>query len=256
MAAVDLHCEIEGSPDLPPVVLAGSLGTTLAMWEPQLRALSGTARMIAVDHRGHGRSPAPPGPYSIADLASDVLALLDTLELERVSWCGLSLGGMVGQWLAINAPARIDRLILVSTSAHLPPPENWIERAAVVRAAGTTEPLADTVLGRWFTEPYAREHPEVVSRVRAMVVATPAEGYAGCCEAISELDLRSGLATITAPTVVIAGRQDPSTPLEHTRAIAEAVPGARLEVLDPGAHLVSIERAHEVSALIGEHLRP
>jgi 3-oxoadipate enol-lactonase len=254
MTTVDLHHEIEGPPGAAPVILSGSLGTTLAMWGPQRQALRGRTRLISVDLRGHGGSPAPPGPYSIADLGGDALALMDRLGVERVSWCGLSLGGMVGQWLAINAPRRIDRLILISTSAHLPPPENWLARAATVRAAGACEPVADTVLGRWFTEPYAREHPETIAGVRRMIVATSAEGYAGCCEAISELDLRGGLQAIAAPTLVVAGRQDPSTLLEHMEAIAAAIPGARLEVLDPGAHLLSVERAAEVTELIGSHL--
>jgi 3-oxoadipate enol-lactonase len=179
---------------------------------------------------------------------------MDRLGLERVSWCGLSIGGMVGQWLAINAPGRIERLILICTSAHLPPAENWQERAAAVRAAGSPEPIADTVLGRWFTEGFAAAHPDVVARYRALIVATPAEGYAGCCEAIAGMDLRAGLPGIRAPTLVIAARQDPSIPPDHGERIAAAVAGARLEILDPGAHLASVERADDVSALIADHL--
>ncbi|MGA2010542.1 MAG: 3-oxoadipate enol-lactonase [Solirubrobacteraceae bacterium] len=254
MTAVDLHHELDGPDGAPVLMMAGSLGTTLAMWDPQRRALAGRVRTIAIDLRGHGGSPAPPGPYSLAELGGDAVALLDRLGLERVSWCGLSLGGMVGQWLAINAPDRIERLVLISTSAHLPPAQGWHERAAAVRAAGTPGSIADVVLARWFTAPYAQAHPDVIERFRTMIAASPAEGYAACCEAIADLDLRARLPGIAAPTLAIAGRQDPATPPEHLELIAGAVTGARLELLDPGAHLCSVERADEVSALIAGHL--
>jgi 3-oxoadipate enol-lactonase len=254
MTACALHHLVSGRPGAPPVVFGGSLGTTLAMWDPQVRALADRWSVVAFDHRGHGASPAPDGPYTIDQLGGDVLALLDTLELPRVSYCGLSMGGMVGMWLAINAPERIDRLVLICTSAYLPPAAGWHDRAATVRAAGSTEVVADAVLGRWFTPAYAREHSGVVAHYRRMVAACPAEGYASCCEAIGELDLRPGLPGVSAPTLVIAGEQDPATPPEHARTIAAAVPSSRLEVLDPAAHLSSVERAPAVSALIADHL--
>jgi 3-oxoadipate enol-lactonase len=256
MTAVALHHRVDGSGHDRVLLMGGSLGTTLTMWEPQLPALSDAIRVVRFDHRGHGGSPAPDGPYSIDELGGDVLALLDRLELERVSYCGLSIGGMVGQWLAINAPERIDKLVLICTSAHLPPADAWRARAATVREAGTPEPVADAVLERWFTGAYARLRPDVVAHHRRMLVGTPAEAYASCCEAIAALDLRAGLAAIAAPTLVIAGRQDPAIPPEHGRAIAAAVPGARLEVLDPAAHLASVERATEVTDLIAGHLHP
>ena len=146
MIPVDLNCASTGSDDAPVLLLGGSLGTTLDMWDPQVPALSATHRVIRFEHRGHGGSPVPTGPYTIDELGADVLTLLDRLGLARVSYCGLSIGGMVGQWLAINAPERIDRLILLCTSAHLPPASGWRERAAAVRAAGTPEVVADAVL--------------------------------------------------------------------------------------------------------------
>lgn len=255
MSVCELHYEREGAADAPALVLGSSLGTTLEMWDPQVPELRAAHDLVRFDHRGHGRSPVPGGPYSIDDLGTDVLRLLDVMELARVSYCGLSLGGMVGMWLAINAPERIDRLVLLCTSAHLPPASGWHERAATVRSAGSSEPIADAVLGRWFTEPFKREHPDVVARHRRMVADTPPEGYAACCEAIAALDLRDRLPRIVAPTLVIGAAQDPSTPPEHQRAIAAAVPGARLEILDPCAHLASVERADLVSMLIAEHLK-
>lgn len=254
MTTVDLKAQIDGPDEGEPLLLAGSLGTTLAMWEPQLSELARAHRLIRFDHRGHGQSPVPPGPYAIGDLGADVLALMDRLGLERASYVGLSLGGMVGQWLAINAPERIARLILISTSPHMPPPEGWQERAAAVRAAGTTAAVADGVLGRWFTPEFAEARPEVVARYLEMVSAAPPEGYASCCEAIADLDLRAELARVSAPTLVLVGAQDPSTPPAHAKTIVSAVPGARLEVLDPGAHLLNVEREAEVTALIRDHM--
>jgi 3-oxoadipate enol-lactonase len=251
---VDLNCSSSGADDAPVLLLGGSLGTTLDMWDPQVPALSAAHRVIRFEHRGHGGSPVPTGPYTIDELGADVVTMLDRLNLARVSYCGLSIGGMVGQWLAINAPERIDRLILLCTSAHLPPSESWRERAAAVREAGTPEVVADAVLSRWFTPAYRESHHDVVARYRAMICGIDSEGYAGCCEAIATMDLRAGLPGITAPTLVVAGRQDPSIPPEHGEAIAAAVPGARLEILDPGAHLASVERADAVTPLIAEHL--
>jgi 3-oxoadipate enol-lactonase len=251
---VDLNCAINGPDDAPVLLLGGSLGTTLDMWDPQVPALSTSHRVIRFEHRGHGSSPVPTGPYTIDELGQDVVTMLDRLALPRVSYCGLSIGGMVGQWLAINAPERIDRLILLCTAAYLPPASDWRARAATVREAGTPEIVADAVLGRWFTPAYASSHHDIVSRYRAMICGVDPEGYAGCCEAIADMDLRAGLAGITAPTLVVAGRQDPSIPSKHGEAIASAIPGARIEILDPGAHLASVERADAVTALIAEHL--
>lgn len=251
---VKLHHEIDGPPDAPALLLGGSLGTTLAMWEPQVRPLSDSRQVIRFDHRGHGRSPIPAGPYEIADLGRDVIALLDDLALPRASYCGVSIGGMVGQWLAINAPERIERLILVCTSAHLPPPEPWLQRGTAVTAAGTVEVIADAVVGRWLTPEFARARSDVAASLRAMLASTDPHGYAACCEAIATMDLRAGLAGVDAPTLVIAGAQDPSIAPEHGRAIAAAVPGARFELLDPAAHLATVERAATVNELIADFL--
>jgi 3-oxoadipate enol-lactonase len=254
MAACALHHDDGGPPGAPALLLAGALGTTLAMWDPQIDLLRHDRRVVRYDLRGHGASPAPPGPYEIADLGADALALMDRLGIERASWAGVSIGGMVGMWLAAHAPERIDRLILLCTSAHLGPPEAWAQRAAAVRAAGSTEPIADAVVGRWLTPPFAAAHPDTFAWLRAMLVASPAEGYASCCGALERMDQRADLHAIRAPTLVIAGAQDAAAPPEHQQLLAETIPGARLEVLDPGAHVVSVERSHQVAALIAGHL--
>jgi 3-oxoadipate enol-lactonase len=256
MIPVDLNCDSTGSDDAPVLLLGGSLGTTLAMWEPQVPVLAVTHRVIRFEHRGHGGSPVPNGPYSIDDLGGDVLAMMDRLGLERVSYCGLSIGGMVGQWLAINAPDRVQTLVLICTAAYLPAAASaYGARAAAVRAAGTPAVVADAVVARWFTPAYAEAHPGVARSYREMIAGIDPEGYAGCCEAIAAMDLRDGLRRIAAPTLVIAGAQDPAIPPEHGQAIADAISGARFEVADPGAHLVSVERADVVTELISAHLK-
>jgi 3-oxoadipate enol-lactonase len=250
---VALHHEVAGPEDAPVVLLGGSLGTTLRMWDGQA-PLAERLRLVRCDHRGHGGSPVPPGPYEIADLGRDVLALLDGLGLERASYCGLSIGGMVGIWLGAHAPERVDRLVLLCTSAHLPPASVWAERAAAVRRAGTTEVIADAVVERWLTPAHAAAHPGERARLRAMLASTSPDGYVACCGAIERMDLRADLGRIVAPTLVVSGASDPSTPPEHQRAIAAAIRGARLETVAPAAHLAAVERAEAVNALILEHL--
>ena len=185
---------IDGSETKPVLVLSNSLGTTWALWDAQLGELTRHFRVLRYDHPGHGRSEAPSGPTTVEALAAGVVELLDRLGLERVSFCGLSLGGMVGMALALEAPERVDRLALCCTAAHLGPPEGWHERARLVRAAGTAA-IAERVLERWFTQRYRDESPATVRRFRETLEATPPEGYATCCEAIASWDarkLRSG----------------------------------------------------------------
>lgn len=247
-----LHAVIDGSAGAPAVVFLGSLGSTLAMWRPQVAALSGSRRCIRVDHRGHGGTPATAGPYSIADLGGDVLDTLDALDIERTAVVGLSLGGMIAIWLAAHAPERVDATALLCSSAQLGPASAWTERAALVRAGGMPA-VAAAVVGRWLTEAYAAAHGEEVAGFLAMVAAADPEGYAGCCEAIAAMDLRADLPRVTAPTIVIAGRFDPATPPEHARDIADGIPGARLVLVD-GAHLASWECSAAVNAELLGHL--
>lgn len=255
-AALAVHHAVRGRDDAPPLVLSGSLGATSAMWEPQLPALAEHFRVVTYDTRGHGASPVPPGPYALADLGADVLALLDRLGIERASFAGLSLGGMVGMWLAAHAPERIDRLALLCTSPYMPPTSQWGERAAAVRAAGTTGVVAGAVVARWLTPAFAEREPEAAARLRAMIAATPPEGYAACCEAIERMDLRPDLGAIAAPTLVVAGADDAAAPPDgHARVIAGSIAGARLEVLPDTAHLASVEQAGAVTALLLDHLR-
>jgi 3-oxoadipate enol-lactonase len=248
-----LHHEITGPEDAPVLLMGGSLGTTLKMWDAQL-PLAERHRLVRFDHRGHGASPTPAGPYEIADLGGDVLELMDALGVERASYCGLSIGGMVGMWLGANAAERIDRLVLACTAAHMPPPEFWQERAAAVLEAGSAEPIADAVVDRWLTPAFAAEHPEVRADLRAMLAGTDAAGYAACCGAIERMDLRDDLTRITAPTLVVSGSEDQATPIDRQELIASAVAGARHEVVAPAAHVAAVERPEAVNRLIAAHL--
>ncbi|RKR92462.1 3-oxoadipate enol-lactonase [Micromonospora pisi] len=250
-----LHATVDGPDGAPVLVLGSSLGTTGQLWRPQLGALTERFRVIRYDHAGHGGSAPPSAPYTIAGLGADLLALLDDLGLRRVSYAGLSLGGMLGMWLAAYAPERVERLALLCTSALLGPPEGWRERAGTVRRDGTGA-IADAVVGRWFTPAFAATRPEVVSTYRAMLTTTPAEGYAACCEAIGAMDLRPDLSRIVAPTLVVAGADDPATPVPHAEVIAGLIPGARLRLVESAAHLANVEQPETVTRLLLDHLAP
>jgi 3-oxoadipate enol-lactonase len=253
-APVALAASLTGDPAAPVLVLGNSLGTTRELWQPQLAALGARFRLLRYEHRGHGGSTAPPGPYTIGGLAADVLRLLDSRGIERAAYCGVSLGGMVGMQLAARAPDRIAALAVCCTSAYFGAEQMWAGRAAQVRSVGMTS-LAPQVVGRWFTSAYTSRHPEVVaSFVATMERDVVPEGYAGCCEAIGAMDLRPVLGSVRAPTLVIAGAEDPATPPWHGAAIASAIPGARLRVIRGGAHLANVSQAAEVTAALLAHL--
>ena len=245
---------IDGHEAMPSLVLASSLGTTWELWDAQLPSLVEDFRVVRYDHPGHGRSPIPDASLTVESLADGVVELIDALDLERVSFCGLSLGGMVGMALALRAPERVDRLVLCCTAAHLGPVEGWYERAEVVRARGTSA-IADAVLGRWFTQRFRDESPVTIARFREMLEGTPAEGYAACCEAIARWDARSDVSAIRAPTLVISGDDDVATPPQDGAFLAGSIPGAELTVLPQCAHLANVEQpALFTRALLG-HLR-
>ncbi len=252
MNAVPLHHVVDGPPDAPPLVLAGSLGSTLEMWRPQVDALAGRFRVIRLDHRGHGGSPVPPGPYAMPELAADVLALLDALDLERVAFCGLSLGGMIGLYLGAEHPDRLASLTACCTTAHFDDLQPWRDRIAAVEERGTAA-IADTVVARWFTPAWAALHPDVVAACESMVAGTDDGGYAACCAAILGWDHDARLPDVAVPTLVIGGADDLATPVDpYARRIAAGVQGARLEVV-PGGHLATIESADAATALVADH---
>jgi 3-oxoadipate enol-lactonase/4-carboxymuconolactone decarboxylase len=250
---IALRYRWDGPPDGPVVLLSNSLGTSAAMWEPQVAALAPYCRVLRYEHRGHGGAPAPGGGWTVDDLAGDALALLDALGVETASVAGLSLGAMVAMSVAARHPSRVRRLVLLCTAPHLPPAAAWHERAHAVRAGGLA-PLVPAQLGRWFTPGFPDRHPEVATLVRAMLDAADAGAYAACCEAIAAMDQRSRLPAIAAPTLVVAGAADPVTPPAVALGMAEAIPGAALSVLPGAAHLATLEQADQVSALLVDHL--
>ncbi len=252
--AVSVDHVLEGPEDAPVLVLSNSLGATLEMWDAQAEALRGRFRLLRYDARGHGPSPAPPGPYEIGDLGRDVLSLLDRLGIWRASFCGLSIGGMVGMWLASEVPERFERLVLLCTAARLDP-EAWRERAEKVRAGGVGA-VADAVVERWFTPEFRASRPETHHWAMRMLRATDPEGYAGCCEAIRDMDLRGRLDRIEVPTLVVAGADDPATPPGHGELIRDSVPDARFELVPHAAHLANVEQPEAVTRAILGHLEP
>jgi 3-oxoadipate enol-lactonase len=253
VGACEVHYVLDGPEGASTVVLINSLGSDLGVWNEQIRPLRERRRVVRFDLRGHGRSPVPAGPYSLADLGGDLVALLDRLGIARASFCGLSLGGAVAMWAAVHAPERVDRLVVCFSSDQFGTPQGWLDRAALVRTDGA-EAVADAVVARWFTTATRSARPELIRRMRAMIAATPAEGYAGCCEALATLDLRAELGSITAPTMVLSGSEDPATPPEHGRRIAAAIPGAHYVEISAAAHLGNVERPEPVNRLLLEHL--
>ncbi|HEY1237859.1 MAG TPA: 3-oxoadipate enol-lactonase [Solirubrobacterales bacterium] len=251
--AVDVHHTLEGPEGAPVIVFSNSLGTTGAMWDAQAATLSDRFRVLRYDARGHGQTPAPPGPYSMDDLAGDVLALLDRLGLERVTFCGLSIGGMTAMWLGVHAQERIDRLVICCTGMQLPTAEMWTDRAALVREKGMGE-VIDATMERWFTPAFPERSPEVVERIREIFLATNPEGYAGCCEALADFDMRGQLGPVSAPTLVIAGEDDPVGTPERAAAIADEIQGSRVVVLPNARHLPAVEQADAVTGELEQHL--
>lgn len=244
-----------GPANAPVVLLGSALGTTHLLWQAQVEALAGQFRVVAFDHLGHGASPVPHGPYSMADLGREVVGLLDHLGVEQASYAGISLGGMVGLWLAENAPERFKSFAILCASAQpAGGPQAWSDRAELVRREGT-EAVADTVVGRWFLPAFANANPGLVAAARHQVANTSAEGYAACCEAIGGMDLTPGLASIDVPTLLIAADQDESIPAESVRSVADQIPGAKFELIENSAHLVNLAHPTHITTLLTNHLR-
>ncbi|MFE7522178.1 bifunctional 3-oxoadipate enol-lactonase/4-carboxymuconolactone decarboxylase PcaDC [Streptomyces halstedii] len=246
-----LHHQVDGPASAPPLLLGPSLGTSLAVWAPQVAGLARAHRVIRWDLPGHGRCPASmlPEGGQVSDLGREVLRLADALGVDRFAYAGVSLGGAVGTWLAVHHPERVTALALVCSSAHFGDPRNWRDRAAHVRSAGTGQ-VADASAGRWFTPGFAGDRA-AVALVDDLRTADPG-AYATLCDAIASYDMRGDLARITAPTLVVAGREDPATPVAHARELTDGITGAGLVEVPGAAHLAGVERPGPVlSALLG-----
>jgi 3-oxoadipate enol-lactonase len=247
-----LHYRIEGDPKAPPLVMSNSLGTALAMWDWQIDELKKRFRVIRYDQRGHGGSTATPGFYTMEQLGRDVIALLDALGIESAHWCGLSMGGMTGMWLGAKAHRRFKRLVLSNTSA-LMPAGVWQERIDKALSKEGMTALEQSIVERWFTAEFRAQNPAAVAKVRAMILATPGQGYAGCCGAIRDMDHRALLREIPLPTLVIVGSRDPATPPAAGQLVHESIAGSKLVTLD-AAHLSNIEQSARFTQAVVDFL--
>ena len=234
-----VHHALSGPEGAPVVVLSHSLGGNLSLWDPQAPALAERFRVLRYDTRGHGRTAVTAGPYSLARLGGDALALLDALGVARAHFCGLSLGGLVGMWLGMNAPDRIERLVLCNTAGRVGTAESWNARMEAVRRDGM-EGITSAVMERWFSPGFRERSPAAVAQARAMLASTSPEGYVACCEALRDADVGGAVGRIRAPTLVIAGSLDLATPPAEGRRLADAIAGARYREL-PAAHLSNLE---------------
>jgi 3-oxoadipate enol-lactonase len=253
MAEVDaggcrLWYSVEGREGGEALLLSSSLGTSAELWAPQLPELSRQFRVVRYDTRGHGRSDAPPGPYTLERLGRDALAVLDAAGVSRAHVCGVSLGGLTAMWLALVAASRVGRLVLANTDARIGTGETWEQRARDVRTRGMAAVAAAT-MERWFTEGFRRRSPETCEAIRAMVAACPPEGYIGCCGALGTADLRPQLSAISAPTLVIGGLHDPVLATTAAAELSARIPGARLVTL-PAAHLSNVEQPAAFTAAV------
>lgn len=250
---IDIHYAVSG--DGPAVLFAHSLGSDHSIWSAQKSALAGRHTVIAYDLRGHGQTAATPGAYSFDLLADDALALLDALKIERASYVGISLGGMIGQALALKAPERLEKLVLAAAACRYPPAAQaaWPERIRQIEAGGL-EPLVVPTLERWFTAPFRAAQPALMARIGQLIRSTPQAGYLGCCHAIAQLDFHARLPEIRVPTLVVVGEQDPGTPPAMAREIATEIPGAQLALVPDAAHLCNIEQADEFNRLLIDFL--
>ncbi|MGY1591923.1 3-oxoadipate enol-lactonase [Geodermatophilus sp. SYSU D00708] len=247
-----LSAVVDGPDDAPVLVFGPSLGTDTGLFDAQAAEFAGRFRVVRYDLRGHGGSEVVPGPCTMADLAGDVVALLDRLGVQRFSYAGVSIGGAIGQQLALTVPDRLDKMAVLASAAQFADPPSWAVRAQQVREHGT-EVLVGSRTGTWFTAAWAEQHPDEALRLLKMLRDTPREGYAACCEAIGAFDVRSRLGEITTPTIVLAGAEDPATPPEMVQVVADGI-GAEFVVVPGAAHLPNATDPETVNAALARHL--
>jgi 3-oxoadipate enol-lactonase len=238
---VRIAYRVDGPEGAPAIVLSNSMGCTMAMWEPQIAALTERYRVIRYDRRGHGASDAPDGDYTIALLAEEAIAVVDAAGVDKAHWCGLSIGAMTGLWLATHNPERIGRLVAASCAVHMPPADIWNGRIRMAKSRGTA-PLAEPTMKLWFTDAFRAENPDAVERVRADFATTATEGFCGCCAAMRDMDQRKTIRAISQPVLVIAGSDDTGTTATDAAAIIARVPDARGLILK-ASHILNVERA-------------
>lgn len=248
-----LHYRLDGTEGKPWLTFCNSLGTDLHMWDEQIDALAPHYRLLRYDRRGHGASGVPAGPYRVDDLGADVLALWDALRIERSHFCGLSIGGLTGQWLGLHAGARLQRLVVSATAQKIGSADSWRARIAQVRAEGLAALVAAT-RERWFTAAFAALQPQRLDSIMASFLATAPEGYAACCDAVATADFRGRLGALAVPLLAIAGDEDPVCPPQDLRDIAAAVQHGRAAQV-PGRHICNVESAQAFNHHLLEFLQ-
>lgn len=253
---IETYYEVHGREGAPWLVLSHSLACSTRMWDPQIEALKGEYRILAYDTRGHGASEAPTGAYSLEQLADDLAALLNELEITSAHYCGLSMGGMIGQTFALKYPGVFRTLTLADTTSRYPAEAAalWADRIRTAETKGM-EALAQPTLERWFTEPFRKAHPDKVDAIRKLIVATPVAGYAGCSQAIPKINLTSRLKEIRCPILVIVGEQDGGTPPAMAREIHDNAPGSKLVVLPQAAHIANLEQPEAFTKSLRDFLK-
>lgn len=247
-----INVQVDGPQDAPAIVLSNSLGTNLSMWDDQAKALSGKFRVVRYDQRGHGKSGAPKGPYTIDRLGQDVIAVLDGLKIVKAHFLGLSMGGTTGMWLARMAPSRFNKIILSNTGARIGTQDVWNTRIATVLSKGMSA-VVDATIERWFSKNFRDGNPPAISAVRKMLMTTPPHGFAGCSAAIRDADQRWGIGDVKLPTLVIIGTVDPGTPPAGGEEIARRIPGAKIARLE-AAHLSNLEKSEQFTAEVQKFL--
>jgi 3-oxoadipate enol-lactonase len=240
---ISVHYTLEGPASGPVITMSNSLASNLSMWEPQMPVLTSRYRVLRYDTRGHGETEATAGPYSLDELSEDVRALLQALGITRTHFIGLSMGGMIGQIIAIKYPQMLQSLVLCDTMSRVPTEAKpmWDDRIHTAETGGM-EPLVEPTLARWFTEPFRQKGSPVLDQVRTMIRNTPPRGYTGCCHAIAALNLTDHLKAITLPTLIIVGEDDPATPVAASHVIHEQIRGSELVILKAAAHLSNLEQ--------------
>lgn len=250
-----INYRFDGDEKLPALLLSNSLSSTFEMWAPQMPALTEHFRVLRYDPRGHGESGVGSTPCTIERLGMDARELIEQLGVGPLTFCGLSMGGMVGMWLAANAPGLFTKAVFANTSAYFGMPDVWNQRIEAVRASGSMQVAAETTIQRWLTQEFMDANPEIRDQVFAMIAGSPVEGYLTVAAAVRDVDLRESLPDIEIPALVIAGALDPSTPPAMSEVIVEAIPNARLAILD-SAHLSNVEKADEFNSLVISFLAP
>jgi 3-oxoadipate enol-lactonase len=251
---VGIAYRLDGDPEAPSVVLLNSVGCDLHMWDPHVDSLGADLRVVRYDARGHGASDAPPPPYTLDRLGGDLIGLLDALAITRAHVVGASLGGLVGLWIAVRHPDRVDRAVFAGTAARIGTAELWQERADAVRTGGT-EAVAGHVMTRFFSEGFRRDHADIVARYAAVLRVQSPRGYEGTCLALRDADLREEVASISTPSLIVVGDQDVATPIEEAESLHETIGQSRLIALEGAGHLCSVERPEAFDEAVGRFLR-